>query len=92
MNLQHTKVKDIQQLIIIFEDYKNYLLIPINSLLFHKLNQQSLQEKMMKRPSSPPPDNKSTTASSNDESIISVTENPNNQIVEKIDNFVTFLK
>ena len=37
-NLQHTKAKDIQQLIIIFKNYKNYLLIPISSFPFHELN------------------------------------------------------
>jgi len=40
----------------------------------------------------PPPDDKSTTVSSNDESMISATENPNNQIIEEIDNLIAFLK
>jgi len=49
MNLQHAKVKDIQQLTIIFEDYKNYSLIPIDSLPFYESNQQFLQEKTKKK-------------------------------------------
>ena len=49
MNLQHAKVKDIQQLTIIFEDYKNNSLIPIDSLSFHESNQQFLQEKTKKK-------------------------------------------
>ena len=32
------------------------------------------------------------TVSSNDESMISATENPNNQIIEEIDNLIAFLK
>ena len=48
-NLQHAKVKDIQQLTIIFEDYKNHSLIPIDSLSFYESNQQFLQEKTKKK-------------------------------------------
>ena len=40
----------------------------------------------------PPPNDKSTTVSSNNESMILATENPNNQIIEEIDNFIAFLK
>jgi len=43
-------------------------------------------------PSLLPPDNKSTTMLSSNESIISVSKNPNNQLVEEIDNLITFLK
>ena len=42
--------------------------------------------------SPPPPNDKSTTMSSNDESIILAIENPNNQIIEEIDNLIMFLK
>ena len=40
----------------------------------------------------PPPDDKSTTVLSNDESMILATKNPNNQIIEEIDNLIAFLK
>ena len=43
-------------------------------------------------PSLPPPNNKFTTMSSNDESMISAMENPNNQIIEEIDNLIMCLK
>ena len=43
-------------------------------------------------PSLLPPNNKSTTMLSSNESIISVSKNPNNQLVEEIDNLITFLK
>ena len=43
-------------------------------------------------PSLLPPNNKSTTMLSSNESIISVSKIPNNQLVEEIDNLITFLK
>jgi len=78
---------------------------PINSPLFHELNQQFPQknkeekkeekeekEVILIQLSPPPPNNKSTTMSLNDESMISAMENPNNQIIKEIDNLITFLK
>ena len=43
-------------------------------------------------PSLLPPNNKSTTMLSSNESIISVSKIPNNQLVEEIDNLIIFLK
>jgi len=57
-----------------------------------KENKTEEEEVILIRLSSPPPDNKSTTVSSNDESMILAMENPNNQIIEEINNLVTFLK
>jgi len=50
------------------------------------------EEVILIHPSPPLPNDKSTTVSSNDESMILVTENPNNQIIEEINNLITFLK
>ena len=50
------------------------------------------EEVILIHPSPPLPNDKSTTVSSNNESMILATENPNNQIIEEIDNFIAFLK
>jgi len=57
------------------------------------LKENKEEEDIILIQSSPLPSNdKSTTMSSNDESMILAIENPNNQIIEEIDNLIMFLK
>jgi len=50
------------------------------------------EEVILIQPSPPPHDNGSATASSSNESMVSASEKPNIQLLEKIDNLITFLK
>jgi len=72
-------------LTIIFEDYKNHSLIPINSLPFYESNQivpprenkeEKEKEVILICPFLPPNDKSTTTLSSN-KSMVSASENPN---------------
>ena len=85
---------------IIFEDYKNHSLIPINSLPFYESNQivpprenkeEKEKEVILICPFLPPNDKSTTTLSSN-KSMASASENPNTQLLEEIDNLITNLK
>ena len=83
----------IQGLQELFAHTNQFLSIPkVISRIPPKENKTEEEEVILICPSSPLSDDKSTTVSSNDESMISATENPNNQIIEEINNLIAFLK